>query len=166
MDEAREGENKEDRQTKDKVCLEDPVYLSDVVGGAGLECENALCPGHELDHLRSVEMLRGQRNGRQPQSKLDGQEREYGRIAEARICTDARIEYAAVKKNERARDGEDTGDAACDDREDLLGAVTDAHCIEKLNGSQQTDKMAGEDHEDAEVEEHRPQYELFAPQEL
>src|SRR5690606_15721303 len=62
--------------------------------------------------------------------------------------------------------GGDTGDAADDERGELLEAMADAERVDHRHRRQQADEMAGEQDEDAHVEQVRSDHHLPAAQEL
>ncbi len=60
----------------------------------------------------------------------------------------------------------DAGDAADDEGEDLLEAVADSERVEHADRGEQSDEMAHEKHDHAEMEEIRPDHHLPTPEKL
>jgi hypothetical protein len=71
-----------------------------------------------------------------------------------------------MQQHGAADDGHDAGNAAHDDGHELLDAVADPECIEKLDRREQADQVAEEDDEDADVEQDRAPDQLPPAQEL
>lgn len=140
--------------------------VRDVLGDATLEGEYPQRPGHEFDHFSAIEMLNGNEDGRHAQHQLKVEHNEDGAVAEARRGAHPRIEQPAVQQQRCAGQREHPGGAAHDDGDDLFEAVADTEKIEYLDRRQQSHKMAEEDNQYADVEQHRAPDQLLAAQEL
>src|SRR6478672_2092238 len=87
-----EREDEEERHPEEQMRLEDRMRVRDEVGDAGLQRENSLRPGHELDHLMTIKMVERNADRRKPEDKLRIKQQEDRYIAKGRGLADPRVE--------------------------------------------------------------------------
>ena len=146
--------------------LEHQRHIGDLIRRASAEGKDALRPVHELDHFMSVEVLHRQRDRGEAKGQLRPQQQDDHVVGKAGRGADARVEEAAVDQQGGPDDPQHPGKTARDNRQQLLGPVTDPQRVEHGDRGQQAHHVTSKDHQHAKVEQDRPDDQLLAAQEL
>lgn len=102
----------------------------------------------------------------QPEDKLQIEQDQNLVVGEAGRGTDTHIEEPAVQQQCSTDQSDHTGNAAHDDRDQLLETMTDAQPVEYLDRGEQAEQIPEEDHQNAQIEQDQTPDQLLAPQQL